>query len=259
MSTPALHLMTARDELLDVDVRGALLLGSQVALVWDTLIRPGDMAGLAPLIGERRLLVVYSHADWDHCWGTAGLRAFDPLVLGGVKTLRRFAGDVPATLEQFRAEAPGRWDDIELIPPAVACDGFFSVDLGDGCIVEFYPLPGHTEDCLVAWVPALGLLLGGDTVETPLPVMEAESPVVEWLAALERWAAEPLLRDVVPSHGTAGGRTVLERTIAYLRGWLAGDLPLPVEPLDDFYRTTHATNLRHAAAYHARAESPPPD
>jgi glyoxylase-like metal-dependent hydrolase (beta-lactamase superfamily II) len=250
--------MTARDELLDVDVRGALLLGSQMALIWDTLIRPGDMAGLAPLIGERRLLVVYSHADWDHCWGTAGLRVFDPLVLGCVKTLRRFAGDVPATLAQFRAEAPGRWDDIELIPPAVACDGFFSVDLGDGCIVEFHPLPGHTEDCLVAWVPALGLLLGGDTVETPLPVMEAESPVVEWLAALERWAIEPLLQDVVPAHGIAGGRAALDRTITYLRGWLAGDLPLPAEPLDEFYRTTHETNLRHAAAYHARAKSPSP-
>jgi glyoxylase-like metal-dependent hydrolase (beta-lactamase superfamily II) len=250
--------MTARDELLDVDVRGALLLGSQMALIWDTLIRPGDMAGLAPLIGERRLLVVYSHADWDHCWGTAGLRVFDPLVLGCVKTLRRFAGDVPATLAQFRAEAPGRWDDIELIPPAVACDGFFSVDLGDGCIVEFHPLPGHTEDCLVAWVPALGLLLGGDTVETPLPVMEAESPVVEWLAALERWAIEPLLQDVVPAHGIAGGRTALDLTITYLRGWLAGDLPLSAEPLDEFYRTTHETNLRHAAAYHARAKSPPP-
>jgi glyoxylase-like metal-dependent hydrolase (beta-lactamase superfamily II) len=256
-TTPALHLITARDELLDVDVRGALLLGPQVALVWDTLIRPGDMAGLAPLIGGRRLLVVYSHADWDHCWGTAGLRAFDPLVLGCVKTLRRFAGDVPATLAQFRAEAPGRWDDIELIPPAVVCDGFFSVDLGYGCVVEFYPLPGHTEDCLVAWVPSLGLLLGGDTVETPLPVIEEESPVAEWLAALERWAAEPLLRDVIPSHGTPGGRTALEGTIAYLRGWLAGLPPSPEEPLDDFYRTTHATNVRYAAAHHTRTKLSP--
>lgn len=46
--------------------------GRRRALVWDTLSHPRDMAGWLPLISPLELVIVYSHADWDHIWGTAG-------------------------------------------------------------------------------------------------------------------------------------------------------------------------------------------
>jgi glyoxylase-like metal-dependent hydrolase (beta-lactamase superfamily II) len=66
----------------EYDVRGVLLAGDARAVVWDTLSHPRDMAGWLPLIGGRDLVVVYSHADWDHIWGTAGLPLDRALVMG---------------------------------------------------------------------------------------------------------------------------------------------------------------------------------
>ena len=91
----------------DYDVRGVLLLGDARAVVWDTLSHPRDMAGWLPLIGRRDVMVVYSHADWDHIWGTAGLPLAGAVVAGQRACQARFAGDVPST--SSRAEARRAW------------------------------------------------------------------------------------------------------------------------------------------------------
>ena len=60
-------------ELDGYQVRGALILGEKGAVLVDTLSHPRDMAPLLPLIQGRELTIVYTHADWDHIWGTGGL------------------------------------------------------------------------------------------------------------------------------------------------------------------------------------------
>ena len=54
----------------DFSVAAALVRGPRHRVVVDTLIRPADMA---PFAGAT--LVVYTHVDWDHCWGTAAFPA----------------------------------------------------------------------------------------------------------------------------------------------------------------------------------------
>ena len=54
-------------------VRGTLVIGSQRALIFDTLVFPQKTKELLTLCLDRKLIVVYSHADWDHVWGTCGL------------------------------------------------------------------------------------------------------------------------------------------------------------------------------------------
>jgi glyoxylase-like metal-dependent hydrolase (beta-lactamase superfamily II) len=67
------RIWTAEVALREYDVRGALVLGDGHALVWDTLSHPRDMHPYLALIADVDLVVAYSHADWDHIWGTAGL------------------------------------------------------------------------------------------------------------------------------------------------------------------------------------------
>ena len=57
------------------------------------------MHGVVPDLAGRRLVVVYSHADWDHVWGTAGLTYRDATIVGHARCLERFDADVPVTLE----------------------------------------------------------------------------------------------------------------------------------------------------------------
>ncbi len=229
-------------ELEDYAVRAALLLGDERAVVWDTLSRPADVRPFLPLIADRPLVVVYSHADWDHVWGTAGLPHGRARIIAHERARARFASDVPAALVEKQGAEPGAWDDVVLVPPTEGIERG-AIELG-GLSLELHALPGHTPDCIVGFVPERGLLLAGDTAETPFPVVPADSPLTAWISELERWAWDDRVRRVVPAHGRIGGREILLENAAYLEGILRGQ---PVEPQGEvtpFYRATHAANTR---------------
>lgn len=228
----------------EYDVRGVLLMGDARAVVWDTLSRPRDMAGWLPLIGSRDVVVIYSHADWDHIWGTAGLPlGRSAIVTGHRECQARFTADVPRTLRERQQAEPGVWDEVVLIAPDTVFDVETTVDLGS-MTLELHHLPGHTPDTIVGFVPERGLLLMGDTAETPFPVVPSDSPLAAWIDGLERWQPDPRVRTVVPAHGPIGGVEILRRNIHYLRALLEGRPLLVTEPLTDFYRKTHEENLR---------------
>lgn len=227
----------------EYDVRGALLVGHRRAAVWDTLSRPRDMLPWLPLIGNRELVVVYSHADWDHIWGTAGLPEARGGVFAHARARDRFATDVPATLAREQTAQPGGWDDVVLVPPTEVFDAECSIDLG-GLTLTLHHLPGHTVDCIVGFIPERGVLLAGDTVETPCPVVPADSPLDVWIAELRRWAGDERVRTVVPAHGVIGGCEILRRNVEYLDALRSGHPIEPTGPLTPFYLETHATNLR---------------
>jgi glyoxylase-like metal-dependent hydrolase (beta-lactamase superfamily II) len=232
----------------EYDVRGVLLVGDARAVVWDTLSRPGDMSGWLPHIGSRDLVVVYSHADWDHVWGTAGLPLERTTIIMGHRACQaRFTADVPRTLRERQEAEPGAWDEVVLIAPDTVFDLDTTVDLGS-MTLEFHHLPGHTADTIVGLVPERGLLLMGDTAETPFPVVPADSPLGTWIERLERWERDPRVRTVVPAHGPTGGIGILQKNIRYLRGLLDGRPLTVTEPLTDFYRKTHEENLRWIAS-----------
>lgn len=227
----------------EYSVRGVLLSGERQAFVWDTLSHPRDMAAFLPLITGRALTVAYSHADWDHIWGTGGLPHRGAVVLGHRSCLARFGDDAPTTLEEMRATEPGAWDAVELIAPNRVFDDEAGLDLG-GMTVALSHLPGHTRDCCVAFVPEHGLLLIGDAAESPFPVLPPRCLIEQWIAGLKRWECDERVRRVVPAHGAIGGREILTGNIRYLRGLRDGhpvDVPAP---LTDFYRATHESNLR---------------
>lgn len=239
-------------------VRGAVLVGSRRILVWDTLSHPRDMAPvraqIAPLLAQgRELWIAYSHADWDHVWGTSGLPAPQAIVAHN-RCRTRFAEDVPATLAQMAAEQTGRWDDVTLIPPGLTFARQFTLELGDGLTVELHHLPGHTDDCLVAFVPAWGLLLVGDTVETPFPLLGKAEAVAGWMRLLQGWADDPRVETVIPCHGEIGDRALIRRNLAYLDALRRGEDPTvgaaPAdEELDSFYGQSHQENLRKARTF----------
>ena len=240
------HIWMAEVALREYDVRGALLLGDGRALVWDSLSHPRDMRPYLELIAGVDLVVAYSHADWDHIWGTAGLPHDRTVVLGHRACLERFATDVPVTLDQMQAAEPGPWDDVRLVAPTQVFEDETTVDLGS-MTVTIHHLPGHTPDCCVAFVPERGLLLVGDTAETPFPVVPERCPLASWIAGLERWAADERVQTVVPAHGAVGGREILQNNIRYLRGLQDGRPIDLTEPLTGFYQRTHESNLRAAA------------
>lgn len=226
----------------DFAVRGALIIGEEIAVVWDTLSQPRDMQPLRAKLANRALRVVYSHADWDHVWGTAGLADPGAPIISHTACLDRFGADVPDTLAAKQAAEPGVWDDVLLISPTKTFARELTLDLG-GITLALHHLPGHTPDCIVGFIPEWGILLAGDMVESPLPVVPMDSPLDNWIAKLQRWAADPRVHTVIPAHGAIGGRELITRNIAYLDALRTGG-PIDVpDRLDNFYSETHAANL----------------
>jgi glyoxylase-like metal-dependent hydrolase (beta-lactamase superfamily II) len=150
---------------------------------------------------------------------------------------------VPVTLREKQAAEPVAWDDVRLVAPNRVFETETSVELGS-MTVTLHHLTGHTQDCCVAFVPERGLLLMGDASETPLPVVPEGCPLDEWISGLERWVGDSRVRTVVPAHGAIGGREILQRNIHYLQGLRDGHPVAVSEPLSDFYRRTHESNLR---------------
>ena len=225
-----------------ISVRGALIRGQRHAAVWDSLAHPDDVRPLLPLLEDTPFHLIYSHADWDHCWGSAGFMRPPLSIIAQAHCRRRFHDDVPATLRRMSLDQPEHWDAVRLIPPNIHFKSALTLDLG-GINLELRHLPGHTPDCIVGWIPQWGVLLGGDGIETPLPVVNRGDQVDSWLAHLRRWSARPDVSLAIPAHGEAAGRSALEQTIAYLSA-LSGsqkfDLP---SPLATFYAETHEKNL----------------
>lgn len=228
----------------DFDVRGAVVVGEKRMLVWDTLSHPRDMQPVIKLAGDKPVDVVYSHADWDHCWGTAGLKS-DTVIAHEACAARFRSGEVANKLAGKQAAEPGMWDTVRLIPPTLTFTQSMSIDLG-GVVVELHHLPGHTEDCLVAWIAQWGVLLAGDTVETPLPYLNTESVKLlpQWISALEGWGSTKRMNVVVPAHGEIGNFALIERTVAYLRDLQAAKTPIVPDEMSAFYIETHANNQR---------------
>ena len=79
------------------------------------------------------------------------------------------------------AAEPGRWDSVVLVPPTEAFDEERSIQVG-GLTLQLHHLPGHTPDCIVGFIPERGVLLAGDAVETPCPVVPPDSALDEWIA-----------------------------------------------------------------------------
>lgn len=229
----------------DYCVRGAVIQGDREVVLVDTLSHPRDMGPLLPLIQGRTVTIVYTHGDWDHIWGTGALPWEDARILGHDLCLDRFHTDVPETLYEKQLAEPHLWEGVKLVPPNETFTDNFSLEVGS-LVLTLHHLPGHTLDSIVVFLEEFGMLFMGDSVETPFPCLEKESPLSPWITKLQRWKRDPRLKMVIPAHGEIGGQEIIGHTIAYLQDLSAGNTPGVLEPLTDFYRETHGANIRFA-------------
>jgi glyoxylase-like metal-dependent hydrolase (beta-lactamase superfamily II) len=150
----------------------------------DTLINRRTAEALLeiarPHLAGRQLLAVNTHADWDHAWGNqlfAGPAAVYPApILGTRRCAERLrSAEAQQKLARMRANEPGRFDDVLLVPPNVLFEERLAIDGGD-LTLELFATPGHRPDHIAVFIPEIGTLLPGDAAELPFPfVATAES------------------------------------------------------------------------------------
>lgn len=192
----------------DFTVAAARVQGSRHQVVIDTLLCPADMA---PFTGAS--LVVYTHSDWDHCWGTAAFPGA-PVIGHALTRERLMSPDAAASLAQMQQKRPDVYAASSIVLPSITFTEGLTLDVG-GLTLCLEHLPGHTADSVVIHLPELNLLLAGDAVETPIPSLNEAGQIRPWAAALRRWERAGLTT-VVPSHGRPGGPEILQRNLDYI-------------------------------------------
>ena len=205
---PGVHVL--RYPVLDVNV--TLVVGSEAALVVDTLATPAQALELVTAIRtvtDRPLAVVNTHAHFDHCFGNAVLVEASPgaTVRAHPSTVEAFADDGVhlrrAAYEEARVVAPEIADQVAstvLRAPDTPVAEQATVDLGDRTVVLHHFGRGHTAGDLVVHVPDVATVVAGDLVEEGAPPSFSDSYPLDWPDTLTAvLALQPSV--VVPGHG----------------------------------------------------------
>jgi glyoxylase-like metal-dependent hydrolase (beta-lactamase superfamily II) len=198
----------------ELDLTVGLVVGAAECLVIDTrgdVAQGEELAAAVRQVTAKPWTVAYTHAHFDHCFGTTAFLPCDvwahedclpELVNHGARVRQRRA-------DWYREQAnPGTAEDLErttIEPP----DRLFSreaiLDLGNRRVLLIHPGKAHTDHDVLVHIPDAGVVFAGDILENGPAGFTAESFGIDshlatWPAALS--AIEALdARVVVPGHG----------------------------------------------------------
>lgn len=205
-------------------VKTFIIITERFVLLVDTVINPqtaGKMLEWAQpyLVDGRQLLVINTHADYDHCWGNqlfAGETAVHPApIIGSHLSPAIFQQDeAKAYLAKMQELEPEIFSDVIFTPPTLLIHDKFVIDGGD-LTVELLPTPGHTDDHYSLFLPEIKTVLAADAAELPYPVARVPEGLPHMRASLAKLAALPAETVQYCHAPVTAGRALLLDNIAY--------------------------------------------
>ncbi len=202
------------------EVETFVLTTQRYLIVVDSGTTPAVSAAIVEMVKSdlagRRLLVVNTHADYDHAWGNAtfaddGLYPA-PIIATRLARERLLGQESRDRLERMRSQDE-TLNDVQLVAPSLTFDGDFQIDGGD-LTVQLLATPGHTPDHVSIWIPELRLVLAGDAAEFPFPWIDTPADMPLLRESLRRLVAlEPFM--VLPCHGETTTPDLLTNNLAY--------------------------------------------
>lgn len=266
------------DQFAMLDVDAYVVITTHYVVICDTMLCPEDMAIVAQAIqGElkgRHLLVVNSHADWDHCWGNGYFTGAYEAPIIAHEDCRAYLLSLNAHAKLSDYQRFPIFRQTTLTPPTITFADSLTMHGGD-LTLELFHAPGHVSEHIALWIPELRLLFAFDAAETPFPAIESAASVPSLLATLRRMRTlQP--QYVLCSHDKTASAGTLEANLAYLQeierrcrtffmthrpaeaqveqatqlidysfDAVAAHLNIPVDPTNHaFYRASHDHNVR---------------
>jgi glyoxylase-like metal-dependent hydrolase (beta-lactamase superfamily II) len=167
-------------------------------------------------LSGRQLLVINTHADWDHFWGNAVFASdgsHPAPIISHEKMPARMRSESAKQYYQEQQRIDQRFQNVRLIEPNLTFSDRFQIDGGD-LTIELIPTPGHTDDHLCIWISELRLLLAADAIELPIPEVESDESLPALRQSFER-LKQLDAQCILPSHGGTISPDLLERNIQY--------------------------------------------
>lgn len=187
-------LVLANDELVQTFI---IITDRFVALV-DTMINADTAVSLLHHAQEflgngRQLLIINTHADYDHAWGNqvfTGPTARHPAPIIGSRRCAAIlrSPESAATLAEMASREPDIFGQVSLTPPTILFDDALSIDGGD-LTLELFATPGHTPDHISLYIPEIDTLFAADAAELPYPMARTTAGLPAMRQSLTRLAA----------------------------------------------------------------------
>lgn len=220
-------------------------------LLIDPAVTADDLAALAAGLAARGLrpAVAWStHPHWDHLLWSAELGSVPRYAAPAAVAIA--ASEREGILDGARRAGPGI--DLSLVGQLTPLDA--SVIPWQGPQARLVVHDGHAPGHGAVFLPDSGVLVAGDMcsdLEIPLLDTMAQDPLGDYRTGMERLAAVPGVRLVVPGHGHVGDAAEARRRLAldaaYLDAVSAGrpceDPRLPGGA--DWMRATHQEQVRY--------------
>jgi glyoxylase-like metal-dependent hydrolase (beta-lactamase superfamily II) len=212
----------------ELNLNCGLVVGERRALVVDTRSYHQHGVELAESVRELtdlEVVVVNTHAHYDHCFGNSAFRNSQIYAhVGAADDLRRTGEHqrdqiVAHMRNTHRGEIAEDIEGTEIVLPFYLVEQDTELDLGGRTVELVYGGRGHTDHDLAVAVPDAGVVFAGDLVEEGAdPMMEDAFPL-EWASTLRSLCSKPAteLADVwVPGHGDVVDRDFVDRQTAQL-------------------------------------------
>ena len=194
-------------------VRSFLISGRTEQLVVDSLMRPQDME---PFVEAS--MVVYTHADWDHCWGSMGLpRAW--IIGHDLARKRLLATEACSVLKRWQERHPEFLQGAAIVLPSITFSEQMFIDLG-GVTVTLSHCPGHTADSIAIQIMEHDVMLVGDALEDPIPYINEPGYVKQWIESLRSWGRSGVTKFYCSHSQHVLTRQYVIRTADYLEGMM---------------------------------------
>lgn len=206
-------LVLRNDDLVDTFI----LVTEKYVVVVDTMINEETAVSLrnhaqAHLSPNRQLLVINTHADYDHAWGN---QAFNTPIIGTTRCAEILRNTkTRERLEQMQEQEPDIFNEVIPTPPTILFEETLTIDGGD-LTLQLFATPGHTTDHISIYIPEINTLLAADAAEIPFPFASTSAGLPDMrnsLANLADYNAQTVLYCHAP---VTIGAQLLQDNIAY--------------------------------------------
>ena len=178
-------------------VQTFIVLTKRYVIIIDTLINEVTgtrlLEAAKPYLTESRtLLVVNSHADYDHAWGNqifTGPTAIHPApIIAHGESPKHFREYEAKRAETVSKDEPEIFGKLRITEPTITFAERMTIDGGDLTLNLLY-MPGHTDDHIVIHIPEIGTLLAMDGAEPPFPFARTDEALPQMRDSLAKLAA----------------------------------------------------------------------
>jgi glyoxylase-like metal-dependent hydrolase (beta-lactamase superfamily II) len=200
-----------------------IVLTTRYVILIDTLLNPATATELLAIAQPhlrdgRTLLVINTHADWDHCWGNqlfAGTDAVRPApIVATARCAARFGEEMARKLGQLRTAEPERFGQVRPVAPTIQFAERLVIDGGD-LTLKLFLAPGHTSDHIAIFIPEIATLLAGDAAEYPFPFATTVESLPQLRATLRKMAEMRPERALYCHASEEYGPALLQENLAY--------------------------------------------